>query len=100
MASRDYCSSVGAELEQWSVRLHKLSSEIDRIPSINKYKLLPQIEELHIIMTELDERLDDLINSCPTVDRLDTKQDVGGGVSFTKGGGTITQERFDYDFGG
>ena len=99
MASRDYCSSVSAELEQWSEKLHKLSSEIDQIPSINKYRLLPQIEELHIIMTELDDRLCDLMVACPTADRLDT-------VEVTRGIGNITpdyttkNESFDYDFGG
>ena len=100
MATRDYCSSVGAELEGWSEKLHKLSSEIDNIPSINKYRLLPQIEELHIIMTELDDRLCDLMTACPTVDRLDTMEVVpgkGAGVTdFTK----TRNEAFDYDFGG
>ncbi len=100
MASRDYCSSVSSELEQWSEKLHKLSSDIDRIPSINKYRLLPQIEELHIIMTELDDRLCDLMNACPTTERLDTTEDVGmkgpGVPDYTK----TKNEVFDYDFGG
>ncbi len=100
MASRDYCSSVSSELAQWSVKLHKLSTEIDHIPSVNKYKLLPQIEELHIIMAELDDRLGDLMNACPTVERLDTKEGVVGRVPFKTEIGRTLQEKFDYEFGG
>lgn len=100
MASRDYCSSVSAELELWSEKLHKLSSEIDRIPSINKYRLLPQIEELHIIMTELDDRLCDLMVACPTTDRLDTMEVTRGRGSITTDFNTGRNESFDYDFGG
>jgi len=100
MASRNYCSSVAGELELWSERLHKLSSNIDRIPSINKYKLQPHIDELHIIMTELDDRLCELLESCPTVEEGvgTVEEKVGRGVkqSFT----SDRDEKFDYDFGG
>lgn len=100
MATRDYCSDVGAELEQWSEKLHKLSSEIDRIPSINKFRLLPQIEEFHIIMTELDDRLCDLLQACPIAERADTREVPGvqgiAGTDFAKN----AKEVFDYEFGG
>ena len=101
MASRDYCSSVSSELEQWSEKLHKLSSEIDRIPSINKYRLLPQIEELHIIMTELDDRLCDLMYACPTIDRMDTGVDaIGGKTNLVPEYFKPSNELFDYEYGG
>ena len=99
MASRDYCSNVAEELEVWSQKLHKLSSEIDRIPSIDKYKLQPHIEELHIIMTELDDRLCDLVNTCPTVEGHGIREVIKHKYSksdFSKN----SNELFDYDFGG
>ena len=67
MASKVYCSSMAEELEFWSSRLHELSRKIDSAPSIDKYRLLPHIEELHILMTEMDDRLCDMMNACPTV---------------------------------
>jgi hypothetical protein len=70
MASRVYCESIAEELGFWSNRLHELSNKFDRVPSINKYKLLPQIEELHILMTEMDDHLCDMMNACPTVETL------------------------------
>jgi hypothetical protein len=70
MASRVYCSSLSEELEFWSSRLHELSNKFDRIPSVDKYKLQPHIEDLHILTTEMDDRLCDLMNACPTVESL------------------------------
>ena len=70
MASRVYCSSMAEELEFWSSRLHELSNKIDSVPSIDKYRLLPHIEELHILMTEMDDRLCDMMNACPTVESI------------------------------
>ena len=98
MASREYCSSMAEELGVWSEKLHKLSSEIDRIPSIDKYRLLPQIEDLHIIMTELDDRLCAMNSSCSMVEG---QRELGGyrySVPTTIHSGQ--NELFDYDFGG
>ena len=99
MASRYYCSSVAGELEVLSQKLHKLSSEIDGIPSIDKYKLQPQIDDLHIIMTELDDRLCELIDSCESAETYENLEADGTGefkVNFAEAG----NERFDYDIGG
>lgn len=99
MASRDYCTNVAEELERWSGRLHDLSDEIGRIPSLDKYRMLPQIEQLHIILTELDDRLCDLVTSCPTVE-------TDGGLEVRRGRGLpgeyspVGTEKFDYEVGG
>jgi hypothetical protein len=100
MASRYYCTSVARELEMWSERLHKLSSGIDRIPSINKYKLQPQIDELHIIMTELDDRLCELLESCPTVEEGVPTVEEGSRVGVKHSFSREKNEMFDYNFGG
>ena len=70
MARKEYCSDVSDELEYWSGRLHELSDKFERVPSIDKYKLQPQIEDLHIMMTELDDRLCDMLHSCGSVERI------------------------------
>lgn len=102
MASREYCSNVAEELEVWSERLHTLSGEIERIPSIDKYRMLPQIEQLHILMTELDDRLCDLMNSCPTVETGDKVVGYGvpGKFGSVTAAGTPGSEKFDYEIGG
>ena len=99
MASKYYCSNVAGELEYWSRRLHKLSSEIDGISSIDKYKLQPQIDGLHIIMTELDDRLCDLVNACDTIEGFDSME--GKKPEVRKQDMFLSKnELFDYDFGG
>lgn len=99
MASRYYCSNVAGELEGLSEKLHNLSDKIDRLPSIDKYKLQPHIDELHIIMTELDDRLCELVNSCSTVEMLDRRETAASpGVSFSET--ARRNELFDYDIGG
>ena len=96
MATREYCSNVSLELERWSERLHKLSGEIDRISTGDKYRVFPQIEELHMILAELDDRLCGVLQSCPTAEIEEGVEDVAFAPKFNW---KIT-ERFDYDFGG
>lgn len=99
MASRNYCASVAEELERWSGRLHDLSDEIGRIPSLDKYRMLPQIEQLHIILTELDDRLCDLVTSCPTVETGGVTE-MRWGKGLTGEPGPVGTEKFDYEVGG
>ena len=75
MASIKYCSSIGDELEVWSGKIHELSQKIDRAPTADKYRMLPQIEDLHILMTEMDDRLCEVMTACPTVESLE-KEDL------------------------
>ena len=81
MASRNYCSNVGEELEVWSIKLHELSRKIDHMPSIDKYRLLPHIEELHILMTEMDDRLCEVMTACPAVEPLEKEDPIMLGLS-------------------
>ena len=100
MASRDYCTSVADELARWSIKLHNLSSEIDKIPSIDKYRMFSQIEGLHIIMTELDDRLCELLESCPTASSSSSEEGKGNRERFSSPLNMSKSEHFDYDFGG
>ena len=99
MASREYCTNVSAELEEWSQKLHDLSSEIDHISTGEKYQVFPQIEKLHMIMAELDERLGNLSRACPTTmmenERLAFEHEV-----IAPQFNLTSNERFDYEFGG
>ena len=74
MASRNYCSTVGEELEVWSSKLHDISRKRDRMPSIDKYRMLSQIEDLHILMTEMDDRLCEVLTVCPSVEPLEKEE--------------------------
>jgi hypothetical protein len=100
MATKEYCSNVAEELEVWSERLHELSGKIDRMPSIDKYKMYPLIEELHIIMTEMDDRLCEAMAECATLEGPFRKEDAGPQPGLKTNMNQNTNELFDYDFGG
>jgi hypothetical protein len=100
MATREYCFNVAEELETWSERFHELSSKIDQVPSIDKYKMYPLIEELHIIMTELDDRLCEAMTECSTLEGPFKKEDTGPKPGLKTNMNLNTNELFDYDFGG
>jgi hypothetical protein len=100
MASRSYCSNVAEELASWSEKLHDLSSRIDAMPTGAKQRLLSQIEGLHIIMTELDERLCAMLDSCPTVESMSEIEKEAGVKSFGADLSRTGNELFDYEIGG
>ena len=100
MATRAYCEHVGPELEVWSKRLHELSAKIDRLPSINKSKLFPQIEELHIIMTELDDRLHDMTTACSIIEENPEAEELFHTTNSEEQSNQKKGTNFDYDFGG
>ena len=100
MAKRDYCSTIAEELESWSGRLHELSDKIDAIPTGDKQRLLTQIEGLHIIMTELDDRLCAMMDSCELVENMDKVEKEGGVKSYGSTKVTNRNESFDYEIGG
>ena len=64
MKSLDYCCELDGELSSWRNRLHEVSEKFDHEPSINKYKLQPHIEGIHILEAELDDRLDEVRREC------------------------------------
>jgi hypothetical protein len=99
MAKKEYCSNVSTELEEWSEKLHKLSSKIDRISTGDKYRVFPQIEEFHMILTELDDRLCSFMQSCKTTDVGGDRVDISN-IVYAENFNWKGPEQFDYDFGG
>ena len=69
MKSLDYCCELDRELSSWRNRLHEISEKFDGELSINKYKLQPHIEGVHILEAELDDRLSELRRECGFTER-------------------------------
>jgi len=99
MASREYCSNVSLELEEWSDKLHRLSETIDRLPTGDKFKIFSQVEGLHIILTELDDRLCGLMESCSIAGNA-VEREVEGDAVYAQKFNLKGGEKFDYEFGG
>lgn len=100
MEVRDYCKNVGMELTLWKAKLYDVMHKMDQLPTGDKQRMYENVNDLHILMTELDDRLDMLRNECPTEwnpQREEIKTKLTNLESrYNDAAGTL----FDYDFGG
>jgi len=66
MDVKDYCQGVQAELTGWKAKVYDVVRKLDKLPSGDKEKVVPQVNELHMIVEELTDRIDRLNRECPT----------------------------------
>ena len=60
-----YCDSLTIELTGWKAKVYDIIRRVDKLPSGDKKKVLPQVNDLHILLEELDDRIGRLKNQCP-----------------------------------
>ncbi|SHK74440.1 hypothetical protein SAMN02745216_04015 [Desulfatibacillum alkenivorans DSM 16219] len=65
MDAQSYCDTVSKELVGWKAQIYDAISRTDRLPTGAKDQMLPNIQDIHIIVNEMEERLDTLRNECP-----------------------------------
>ena len=75
-----YCENLAEELTGWKAKIDGIVVEIDRLPSGDKERLVPQVNELHGLIEELDDRIQRLNQECsdewsPDKIELETKLD-------------------------
>ncbi len=61
-----YCDSVVAELSVWKSKAYDVVRRIDKLSSGDKSKVANQVNDLHIFIEELENRIDRLRRECPT----------------------------------
>ena len=62
----DYCKGVESELTAWKAKFYDLSRKLDNLGSAEKEKVLPNIEDLHIVLAEMEDRIGELKHECPS----------------------------------
>lgn len=62
----DYCKGMEMELTAWKAKLYDLTRKVDNLGSAAKEKILPNVEDLHMFLTEMGDRIEQLKNECPT----------------------------------
>ncbi|MBU1404857.1 MAG: hypothetical protein KKE83_01985 [Proteobacteria bacterium] len=100
MKSKDYCRSAEIELTTWKAKLYDVIRKIDKLPTGDKEKMLGSVGDLNILVTELEDRIDQLRIACPA-DWKPEKDTLGAkieGLGDKVDG--IEKELFAYDFGG
>jgi hypothetical protein len=63
---QSYCDSVVTELSVWKAKIYDVVRRLDKVSSGDKAKLGDQVNDLHIFVEELQNRIDRLRRECPT----------------------------------
>jgi len=66
MDVQDFCKSMEAEMTMWKAKLYDVMRKVDSLGSAEKEKMLQNIEDLHIYLSEMSDRVESLKTECPS----------------------------------
>ena len=66
MDVQDYCKSLETEMTAWKAKLYDVVRKVDKLGSAEKEKVLPNIEDLHMFLEEMTDRVEKLKTECPS----------------------------------
>jgi len=64
MELTSYCDSLADELRGWKAKVDSILAELDNMPSGDKEKVVPQVNELHGLAEQLVDRIERLKRDC------------------------------------
>jgi hypothetical protein len=62
----DYCKGMEMELTAWKAKVYDLTRKVETLGSKEREKILPNIQDLNMFITEMSNRIEQLKNECPT----------------------------------
>ena len=62
----DYCKGLENEMTAWKAKLYDVMRKVDKLGSAEKEKMLPNIEDLHMFLEEMTNRVETLKTECPS----------------------------------
>ena len=66
MDLQDYCNSKSMELTAWKAKMYDVVRRLDNLGTAEKEKVLPNVEDLHMLLTEMETRVAQLTRECPS----------------------------------
>jgi hypothetical protein len=66
MDVRDYCDNLVSELTGWKAKMYDVIRRLEKVPSGDKEKVLPYVNDLNMVFEELTNRIARLRHECPT----------------------------------
>ena len=66
MELQEYCQNVQEELTGWKAKVYDVMHRLDKVDTGDKGKIVSQVNDLHIIVQELSDRIAQLERECPT----------------------------------
>ncbi len=64
MSGNDFCSDLRSELSAWRDTVDEVLKRFENIRGPKKAKILGNIEDLHMVVEELNERIEQLKETC------------------------------------
>jgi len=64
MKARNCCKTMEMELTAWKAIVYDIARKMDKLPGGEKEKIRSNIEDLHILVEELDQRIEDIRDNC------------------------------------
>ncbi|NNL74880.1 MAG: hypothetical protein HKO68_00940 [Desulfobacterales bacterium] len=78
MDVQDYCKGMETEMTAWKAKLYDVMRKVDSLGTAEKEKVLPNIEDLHMFLEEMSDRISKLKTECPS-DWSPIKKEIEGG---------------------
>jgi len=66
MDVQDYCKSMETELTAWKAKLYDVMRKVDKLGTAEREKVLPNIEDLHMLLEDMSDRVVKLKTECPS----------------------------------
>ena len=64
MSARNCCKTMEAELTAWKANVYDIVRKMEALPGDEKEKVHPNIEDLHILIAEMDGRIEEIRANC------------------------------------
>lgn len=84
MDVQDYCKSMETEMTAWKAKLYDVMRKVDKLGTAEREKVLPNIEDLHMLLEEMTDRVSKLKNECPA-EWSPVKDEIEGGTIDMRG---------------
>lgn len=66
MDVKDYCGAMSTELTAWKAKMYDVVRKLEKLGTAEREKILSNVEDMHIVIEDLDQRIDALNKECPT----------------------------------
>jgi hypothetical protein len=84
MDVKDFCSGMEMEMAAWKAKMYDAMRKVDKLGTSEREKILPNIEDLHMILEEMQGRVEQLKTECPA-DWSPVKKEIDDGTVDMRG---------------
>jgi predicted nuclease with TOPRIM domain len=92
MDVNDFCQGMETEMTAWKAKLYDVMRKVDKLGTSEREKMLPNIEDLHMLLEDMQNRVEQLRTECPA-DWSPIKKEVEQGTIDMRGKYEETMEQ-------